>query len=333
MTKILRKVNNGVMSAFCAALVLGLITILLPEAFAQAYPTKPIRIVVGTAPGGGGDIVSRLLGGKLAEALGQQIIVDNRDGAGGRISAEIAARSAPDGYTLLMITGQFTIVDAMYKNLKYNLVKDFSPISLLGTVPFILAINPSVPATSVKELVTLAKSRPGVLKYGSGGSGSGQHLSTEIFKFMTGTDILHVPYKAPPAALTNTLTGEVDMTFQPVTACLPVIKSGKLRALGVTSHKRTTLAPDLPSISETVPGYEYTGFYGLVAPTKTPPAILSKLNIEVVKALNTPAVRERMTGLGIDTLGTSQNDFASFISTQLEKMRKAVKLSGTRVED
>jgi tripartite-type tricarboxylate transporter receptor subunit TctC len=333
MITFLRKVNTGMMSAYCAALVLGSITTLSSDALAQAYPAKPIRVVVATMPGGSPDVIIRLLSGKLTEALGQQIFVDNRPGASGRIAAETVARAAPDGYTLMMMTSQLTSVDALYKDLKYNLVRDFSPISLVGTTPSVLVANPSLPATSVKELVALAKSRPGALKYGSGGSGSSTHLPGEILKFMTGTDILHVPYKASPAALTNTLTGEVDMTFQPLTACTPMIKSGRLRALGVTSPKRTTLAPDLPAIAETVPGYEFMLWQGIVAPAKTPPAILAKLNAEVVKVLKTPAVLAQMATIGNEPSWSSQQDLALYISDQLEKMRRAVKLAGVRPED
>ena len=333
MTKILRKVGIGVVSTFCAALVLGSITIFSPKALAQAYPTKPIRIVVASTPGSGPDIVARLLGGKLTEAWGQQVVVDDRAGASGRIAAETVARAASDGYTLLILTSQLSTVDAMYKDLKYNLIKDFSPISLFGTSTSVLVVNPSLPVTSVKELVTLAKSRAGALRYGSSGSGTSFHLVAELFKFMTGTDILHVPYKGATPPLTNTMNGEVDMTFSAIAQCLPLILSGKLRALGVSSAKRTTLASDLPSISESVPGFDFTSWYGLIAPVKTSPAILSKLNAEVVKALNTSEVRERMTSLGIESVGSSQKDFALFISAQLEKLRVAVKLSGAHPED
>jgi tripartite-type tricarboxylate transporter receptor subunit TctC len=333
MTRILHKANIGVMSAFCAALSLGSVTSFLTAAIAQTYPTKPIRIVVPIPPGGGPDVVARLMSPKLTEALGQPVIVDNRGGASGRIGVESVARAAPDGYTILIISGSQTICEAMYKDLKYNIIKDFSPISLLGTVPQILAVNPSVPATSVKELVTLAKSKPGVLKYGSGGSGSNLHLSAELFKFITGTDILHVPYKGAAAAFTGVMVGEVDMTFQSMTGLMPIIKSGRLRALGVTTSKRTPLLPDMPSISESFPGYEWYGIYGLLAPVKTPSAILAKLNIEVVKALNTTAVRERMTDLGIDALGTSQNDCALFLSDHVKKMKEIVELSGAKPVD
>jgi tripartite-type tricarboxylate transporter receptor subunit TctC len=233
----------------------------------------------------------------------------------------------------MLLTSQLAIVAGMYEDLKYDLVRDFSPISMVGTTPFILVINPSVQANSVKELVALAKSKPGVLQYGSSGSGSPPHLSAEIFRFMTGTEILHVPYKGSVPALTNTMTGEVDLSFHVIPACLPMIKSGKLRALGVTSAKRTPLVPDLPSISESVSGYEFIGWYGLVAPMKTPPAILSTLNTEVIRALNTPAIRERMAGLGVEPLGSTPQDLATYIRVQMEKMREAVKLSGAHPEN
>jgi tripartite-type tricarboxylate transporter receptor subunit TctC len=333
MAKMLRNMNIGMMSAFCAALMLCSVTLWPGEAPAQSYPTKPIRIIVTSTAGAGGDIVARLVGGKLTEFVGQQVIVDNRAGAGGRIAAELAARSAPDGYTMMMMTATLTIVNGMYDKLNYDLVKDFAPISLLGTTPFVLVVNPAVPATTVKELVALAKSKPGALKYGSGGSGSTFHLSAEIFKHMTGTDILHVPYKGGTPPMTNTLSGEVEMSIQPIAQAIPMIKNGKLRALAVTSAKRTPLLPDLPAIAETYPGYEFIGFYGLVAPAKTPPAILTKLNSDLIKTMNTPAVRERMTSLGIDPLGTSQQEYASFIADQLERMKEAVKVSGARPAD
>lgn len=233
----------------------------------------------------------------------------------------------------MLSTSQLAIVAGMYEDLKYDLAKDFAPISLVGTAPFILVINPSIPATSVKEFVALAKSKPGVLKFGTSGSGSPPHLSAELFRFMTGIELLHVPYKGSVPALTSTMSGEVDMSFHIIPACLPMIKSGKLRALGVSSAKRTPLAPDLPSISESVPGYEFIGWYGLVAPAKTPPPILATLNTEVTKALNSPAIRERMAGLGVEPLGSTPQSLGTYIRSQMEKMREAVKLSGAHPEN
>mgnify|MGYP001568072235 CR=1 FL=1 len=331
MTKILRKIGIAALSAFCSALVLCSVAIFPAKAAAQTYPTKPMRIVVPNVPGSGTDVIARLIGGELSEALGQQIVIDNRAGASGRIGVEVAARSAPDGYTLLLLTSSNAIVSAMYENLKYDLVKDFSPISLMGTTPFVLVVNPSLKATSIKELVALAKSRPGVLQYGQGSEAN--HLSAEIFKFMTGSEILNVPYKGSASALTGTLAGEVHMTFQSIPAVLPMVKSGKLRALGVTSAKRTPMVPDVPAISEFVPGYEYSGWYMLVAPAKTPPPIISKLHAEVVKALNNPAMRERLTVLGVDTLGTSPQECETYLQAQVEQMKQAVKVSGARPEN
>ena len=201
----------------------------------------------------------------------------------------------------------------------------------MGTTPFVLVVNPSLKATSIKELVALAKSRPGVLQYGQGSEAN--HLSAEIFKFMTGCEILNVPYKGSASALTGTLAGEVHMTFQSIPAVLPMVKSGKLRALGVTSAKRTPMVPDVPAISEFVPGYEYSGWYMLVAPAKTPPPIISKLHAEVVKALNNPAMRERLTVLGVDTLGTSPQECETYLQAQVEQMKQAVKVSGARPEN
>jgi tripartite-type tricarboxylate transporter receptor subunit TctC len=330
MMRILRKLHIGVMGAFCTAVVLGSITLFPAAAFAQAYPNKPIRIVVPMAPGGGPDVIARLIAPKLTEALGQPVVVDNRGGASGKIATELVARGAADGYSILIVSGTQTIVEAMYKDYEYVLARDFTAISLLGMVPQIMVVNPAVPATSIKELVALAKAKPGVLKYGSGGPGSNPHLSAELFRYMTGTDILHVPYKGNTAAFTGVMTGEVDMTVQAMTGLIPQIKSGKLRALGVTTMKRTPSLPDLPSISEAVPGYEWFGFYALVLPAKTPAAIVEKLNAEVVKAVNDPGIRERMRVLGVDPLGTTASEASTFLSAHVKKMKEVLELSGVK---
>lgn len=332
MITILHKVTIGVMNAFCAVLVLGSVIVFSIDALAQTYPTKPVRIIVAGTPGASSDIIARLIGAKLAEGLGQQVIVDNRAGAAGRIGTEIAARAVPDGYTLLLMSSALVVNSAVYKDLKFDIVKDFAAIGLLGTTPSILVVNPAIPATSVKELVALAKSKPGVLKFSSSGSGSSTQLAAEVFKFMSGTNIMHVPYKGTTPALTATMSGEVDMQFPPMTTCVSLIKSGKLRGLGVTSAKRTTLVPDLPAIAETVPGYEFMLWQGLVAPAKTPPAILAKLNTEVNKALHTADVREKMMAIGNEPLSSTQEECASYISTQLEKMKEAAKLAGVNAE-
>jgi tripartite-type tricarboxylate transporter receptor subunit TctC len=320
------------MDFLAAALVLSLVNTSWAAGAARDYPSKPIRIIVMNGPGSGPDIVSRVIGIRLTEAWGQQIVIDNRAGANGIIGAEIGARAAPDGYTLLMVTSQAAIVDAMYEKLNYDLVKDFSPISLLASTPFAMVINPSVPATSIKELIALAKAKPGEIQYGSTGSGSPSHLATEIFKSMSGIDLFHVPYKAVSPALTDTMAGQVQLTVQVVPSVLPMVKAGKLRALGVTSLKRTSLAPDWPAISESVAGYEFMGWYGLVAPARTSGEIISKLNAELIGALKTAEFRERLAGIGAEPSGTTPQAFAAHIRAEVEKMRKAAKAAGVRAD-
>jgi len=300
------------------------------SAGAQNYPSKPIRIIALSSPGSGPDIVGRLIGQKFTEAWGQQVIVDTRPGATGIIGAEIAARAAPDGHTLVIITAQAPIVSAMYEKLPYSLLRDFSPISLMASTPFLLVVHPSVAATSVGELIELVKARPGQLRYGSGGSGSPPHLSAEIFKSMTGIDIVHIPYKGITPALMDTVGGQVHMVISVIPAVLPTVRAGRVRALGVTSANRTPIAPELPTIAETVPGYEFIGWYSLFAPAKTPASLLAKLNAEVVNALKTPEFQERLTALGAEPIGSTQRALAEFLPLQMEKMRKAVKESGAR---
>ena len=310
----------------------SLATTLAPPAAAQDYPSKPIRIIAWSSPGSGPDIVGRLVGGKLTEAWGQQVIVDPRPGATGIVGTEIASKSPPDGHTLVIITSQAVIVSVMYDNLPYSLVRDFTPITLVGTTPFILAVNPVVQATSIKQLIALAKSKPGELRYGSGGTGSPPHLSAEIFKRMTGTDMLHVPYKGVTPAMVDTVAGQVHMLISVIPAVLPTVKSGKLRPLGVTSAKRSALVPDVPAIAETVPGYEFIGWYSFFAPAKTPAPIVNKLNAEIGKALRTPEFRERFTSLGAEPRTSTPQELATYLRVQTEKMRKAVQDSGARRE-
>lgn len=326
MTGILRQIGIAALSVFCS--VSFLCTLFQAGAHAQNYPTKPLRMVVTNAPGSGADVIARLIGIQLGEALGQQIVIDNRAGASGRIGMEAGARSAPDGYNLLMVTSSNVVASAMFDNLKYDLVKDFSPISLLGMTPFIFVVNPSLPATTVTELVALSKSQPGKMKYGQGSES--QHLSAEIFKSIAGCDILNVPYKGSSAAVTGTMGGEVHMTFQAIPTVSALIKSGKLRALGITSAKRTSLAPDMPAISESIPGYEYSGWYALFAPAKTPAPLLSRLHAEVVKVLDNPVMRERLAVLGVDPHGSTPQECAAYLQSQMEKMKEAVKTAGLR---
>jgi len=315
-----------VISAALASLVAG------QSVMAQNYPSRPIRIIALSSPGSGPDIVGRLIGSRLTEAWGQQAIVDPRPAATGIVGAEIASKAAPDGHTMVIVTSQAVIVSVMYEKLPFNLIRDFAPITMVASTPFILAVHPAVPAASIQELVALARSKPGSLRYGSGGSGSPPHLSAEIFKSMTGTDMLHVPYKGVTPAMIDAVAGQVQMLISVIPAVLPTIKSGRLRALGVTSAKRTALVPDVPTIAETVPGYEFIGWYSLFAPANTPSGIINKLNAEIVKGLNTPEFRERFVALGAEPSTSTPQALAAYLREQTEKMRKAVKDSGARLD-
>jgi tripartite-type tricarboxylate transporter receptor subunit TctC len=324
---------NGAMDALCASLILGSFASLPAEALAQSYPSKPIRLVVSGAPGGSPDVVSRLMTPKLVEALGQPIVVDTRAGASGRIAVEVAAKAVPDGHTLLMVTSSTACVEVMSRKNQHEIARDFSPISLVGTVTSVLLVTPSIPATSVSELVALARSRPGALKHGSSGPGSSSHLPAELFKIRTGTQVLHVPYKAASQALVGLMAGEIDVLFNPITSAMGMIKSGKLRPLAVSSLKRTALALDLPTISETIPDFEFLLWQSLMAPAKTPPEIVSKLNTTVVKVLNTPSVQEGMAAIGNEPRATSPAELATFIDDYMKQIREVVRISGVKLED
>ena len=299
---------------------------------AQTYPSRPIRLIALSSPGSGPDIVGRLVGQRLTDAWGQQVVVDTRPGASGIIGAEIASKSAPDGHTLVILTSQQAIVSGMYSKLPYDLARDFSPITLMATTPFLLAVNPKLPAHSVAELIALAKSRPGELRYGSGGSGSPPHLCAEIFKSMTGIKMMHVPYKGVTPAMLDTVAGQVQLVFSVIPAVLTTVKAGKLRALGITSVNRSPLVPDVPPIADTVPGYAFIGWYSLAAPKGTPPPILDRLNAELVQALKTPEFHDRFSALGAEPLGTTRAEATKFLHEQMEKMRKAVQASGAKVD-
>lgn len=295
-------------------------------------PSRPVRVVVMSTPGSGPDILARLLAPKFTEAFGVQMVIDNRAGASGIIGAEIGARAAPDGHTLVMATSAIVIVSVLYPKLPFDLNRDFAPISLLGSTPFIFVVHPAVPARDIREFIALLKARPGQLRYGSGGSGSPPHLAAERFKAATGTSILHLPYKGVAPALADTISGQIEMTISVVPMIMPHIKAGRVRALGVSSLQRTLLAPELPTIAETVPGFEVIGWYGLLAPAKTPQPIITKLNAEFVKAMKSPEILDKMAGLGAEAKGTSVEDFAIYIRAETEKMRAAVLASGARVE-
>ena len=296
------------------------------------YPLKPIRLIILSTPASGPDIVGRLIGARLTESWGQQVVIDPRPGASGIIGAELAARAAPDGYTLAIATTQAAIVSVMFDKLNFDLVKDFAPISLMASTPFLLVVNPGMPVKTIADFVALAKGKPGDLRYGSGGSGSPPHLSAELFKHMAGIDVQHVPYKGVTPALTDTIAGQVHMTISVVPAALAHMRSGRVRALGITSAKRSEVVAEVPAIGETIPGYEYIGWYTLLAPAKTPVAIVNRLNAEVVSALKTSTVREKLADLGAEPIGSTVKEVTEFIPAQMARLRELVRLSGAKAD-
>jgi len=315
-----------------AVMALAMWAVPAAHAAQPAYPEKPIRLIIGSAPGSGPDIIARLVADHLYGVWGQRIVVDSRPGVAGIISAEIALRANPDGYTWMMLTSQLFVATSVYPNLKFNLDKDFVSIALIGTVPFVQMVNPQVPAKSIPELIALAKAQPGKLRYGSAGAGASEHLSGVMFTRMTGTDMLHVPYKGIPQAIVDTLAGEVQLTYAVYPAARPHVESGRLRAIGVTTPKRSPSLPDVPAISEVVPGYSMFGWYSLVAPRGTPNAILAKASAEVVKAVQQPVFGEKLKVLGIEILPGGRKELDAFRSNERKRITELVKASGVEIK-
>lgn len=300
---------------------------------AESYPGKPVRIVVAYPPGGGTDILTRTIGQKLGERLGQSFVVDNRPGANGNIGSEIAARATPDGYTLLMGTANLTVNPNFYANLSYHVLKDFSPISLLTITPNVLVVNASMPVHSVQELITYAKSRPGVLNFASNGNGSSSHLSAELFDTMAGVRMAHIPFKGGGPALTALLGGEVQVMFGNPLALLPQVKTGKLRALAITSAKRSNAFPELPTISEAgLTGYVVNPWYGLLAPAGTPKRIVNLLSHEVVSIVQLPDIRAQLKRSGAEPVGDSPAEFRDFLRKELVQWAKVIQQSGAKLD-
>jgi len=322
--------QNPFTLSFVAATLLALNL----HAAAQEYPVKPVRLVVPFTPGGTTDILGRLVAQKLSESIGRQVIVDNRPGAGGTIGSDIVAKSPADGYTLIMgHIGTFGVNPTLYPKLPYDAVKDFQPITLFAMITNLLSVNPSLPAKSVKELVALARARPGQLNYGSGGNGSAAHLATEYFKLLSKTDIVHIPYKGTAPAITDLLAGNTSMILTGVPAQLPHIKSGRLRALGVASAKRQPLFPELPTIMEGgVKGYEATQWYGVLAPAGTPRPIVDRLNAALVKALQSADVKERLASEAGEPVGNSPEEFHAFIQKEIARWAPVIRASGAKPE-
>jgi tripartite-type tricarboxylate transporter receptor subunit TctC len=300
---------------------------------AQAYPTKPIRLVVPYPAGGGGDLLARPLAQSLTETLGQQVIVENRGGAGGNLGMELVAKSPPDGYTLALgLTAQYAVNPSLYPKLSYDPVKDFAPVSLLVRNPYVLSVHPTLPARSVKELIALAKARAGQLAFSSAGNGSGAHLCGEIMKTMAGIKIVHVPYKGAAPAMTDLIAGQVQFSFLSWRASGPHVKSGRLRALGVSTANRSPALPDLPAIAETLPGYDLPVWYGVAAPAGTPREIIARLNAEILRMLATPDFRQRMEVDAAEPIGGTPEQFGDYIRSEIVKYAKVVKESGAKID-
>jgi tripartite-type tricarboxylate transporter receptor subunit TctC len=316
-----------------SGVMFGLLALLIVESpSAQTnYPEKPLRFIVGFPPGSPPDTFARLLSQKLTEAWGKPVVIENITGAAGNIAADRVAKATPDGYTLGVLTEAQIVVNPSLYTLAYDPVKDFAPVSQLFASPNILAVNNAVPAKSVKELVALAKERPGELTFASGGSGSTAHMAAELFKSAAGVDIRHIPYKGVLAAMPDLLGGRVTMAFSPMAIVLPMLREGKLHALAVTSLKRSSAAPDLPTIAESgYPGFEVMGWNGLLAPAKTPAAIVRTLHFEVVKALALPNLRAKLADLGLESIGSSPNEFAAIIKSEIPKWAKVIKNGGIK---
>ncbi len=299
----------------------------------QSYPNRPVHIIVPWPPGGGTDIFARAISEKLQQSLGQPFPVENRPGVAGNLGAAIVARSVPDGYTIMIATITLATSPALYKSLDYNAIKDFAGITLIAGVPHMLVVNPALPAKNVKELIALAKQKPGKLTYASAGVGSPFQIAAELFKQSAEVDILHVPYRGGGPAVAAVIGDHVDMTFANLLAVLPQARAGQVRALAVTSAKRSSAAPDVPAIAESgLPGYEFTSWFGALAPAGTPPGIVKKLNVAIVKALRSPEVSVQLSEQGADIIASSPEEFDAFLKSETKKWQKVIKAAGIQPE-
>jgi tripartite-type tricarboxylate transporter receptor subunit TctC len=301
-------------------------------AWAQAYPTRPVRLVVGFPPGGGTDITARLIGQWLSERLGQQFVIENRPGAGSNIATEGVARAAADGYTLLLVSAAHAINATLYDRLNYNFLRDFAPVAGIIRAPNVMEVNPSLPPKSVSEFIAYAKANPGKVNYASGGNGTAQHLSGELFKMMTGVVMVHVPYRGDAPALTDLIGGQVQVMFGSIPPSVEHIRAGKLRALAVTTATRSEALPDIPTVSDFVPGYEASAWYGIGAPRNAPAEVVDKLNKEINAALADTKMNARLADLGGTVLPGSPAEFGKLIADETEKWAKVVKFSGAKAE-
>ena len=302
------------------------------NAWAQTFPSRPIRWVAPFPPGGTTDIVARIVAEKLTEALGQQVTLDNRPGAGGNIAAEIVVRAPADGYTVLTGFPGLAINPSLYAKLNYDPLKDLAPVILISSAPLLMVVHPALPVKTVRELIDLAKRRPGELLFPSAGNGTSSHLGGEMFKTSAGIDIQHVPYKGSMQGMVDLLSGRMQLMVNPLPEMIPFAESGKLRAVAVTGLKRSSVMPDLPTVDETLRGFEITTWNGLMAPAQTPKEIIARLNAEIVKVLKAPATAKRMNELGLDTIASTPQEFAEHLRRETDKWAKVVKAAGARIE-
>jgi tripartite-type tricarboxylate transporter receptor subunit TctC len=301
---------------------------------AQGYPNKPIRFIVPYPPGGASDVLARALANKMSESMGQSIVVENRAGAGGNIGADFVAKAAPDGYTLLMGNiGPNAISPALYPRLPYDPIKDFTPISLVSSVPIVLVAHPSFPASNMKEVIALAKSKPGQFNYASAGNGSSNHLAMELLKSLAGVNFAHVAYKGGSPAMADLIAGHIQIAFDTLPVALPHVKAGKVKAIALAGTKGSSVLPELPTIADSgVAGYEASSWGGLMAPGGTPRDVVDKLNLEVNRALGQPDVRESLAKLGIEPVGTTPEQFATYIEAEIKKWKRVVSEAGIKLE-
>ncbi len=323
------------LSSACARVVLAFASVAcIAPAAAQSYPMKPVRIIVGSSPGGGGDTMARLIAQAMTPALGQQVVVDNRAGAGGNIGAELAAKAPPDGYTLFLCTvGTHAIHQTLYTKLAFDPIKDFAGIAYIAGVPNVAVVHPSVPVKSVKELIAFIRARPGQINFGSPGSGSSVHMSGEMLKVMAGLNMIHVPYKGNPQAVTDLMSGQIELMVTNMPSVIPYIRSGRLRALAVTTKQRSAALPEVPTMEQAgVPGYESSAWFGLVGQAAMPREIVMKLNAEVVRILKLPDVKENLANQGGEPLFMSADEFSAFMREETAKWGKVVKAAGVRAD-
>ena len=309
---------------------LALLTASEAQAAQAKFPEKPIRLILGSAAGSGPDIIGRMMADRLYETWKQRIVVDARPGAAGAISAELTLQAVPDGYTWMMLTSQLFVASQVLAGIKFDLARDFQSLSLIGTTPFVLLTNQQLPAKSLKELIDLAKKQPGKLRYGSAGTGASEHLSGVLLNHLTGTNMLHVPYKGVPQAITDTLANEVQITYAVLPAAYPHIQGGRLRALGVTTAKRAALIPDAPAIGEAVPGYAMNAWYSIVAPTGTPAAIMNTVSTEIAKAVKEPAFGERLKSSGVSIVGSDRAGLDAWRRDENKRIVELVRISGAK---